>query len=77
MSSQAGHSISRTVVVLTFVLVAGGLAFAVQAPKPAGITRVAKADQVETCPECYVQPPFNPGFEMPKDMKMAERIDTF
>jgi hypothetical protein len=67
----------RTVVALTFVLLAGGLALAIQAPKPAGIARVATAEQAETCPECYVHPPFNPGFEMPKDMKMAERIDTF
>jgi hypothetical protein len=31
----------------------------------------------EACPECYVRPPVNAGYELPEDMKPAERIDTF
>jgi hypothetical protein len=31
----------------------------------------------ESCAECYERPPFPPGFEMPKDMQVAEPIATF
>ena len=72
---------SGALIAITFVFAVVCISMATQgdarSDRPATRVTAEMQQAAKPCPECYVQPPFNPGYELPKDMKAAEPVATF
>ena len=79
MKSRIEKFASQGLVAATLAVAVALAALAMQRDPGTEAVAVARAaaQSAKECPDCYEHPPFNPGFEMPKDMKMAETIETF
>jgi hypothetical protein len=84
MKTHAQKLASNALIVGTFALAVVCTALALQGDARSDSV-VAAPSMIDTpelntskpCAECYERPPFNPGFELPRDMKAAEPIATF
>ena len=84
MKTQAEELTSNALIAITFVLAVVCIALAMQGdarsdPVPSSTHFVSKLEPDTTrCSDCGgAHPPFDKPYELPKDMKPAEWIDTF
>jgi hypothetical protein len=81
MNANSVKVLSQTMVVATFACAVVFVALGVQSDaRSDSVSRapLGAAAHTKDCPECYEHPPLlHVGFELPKDIKAAEPIDTF